>query len=92
MDYYHTSGILKDTFKNIINESLVEYMKKIRLPVLLLWGSQDKMVPVRIAKRMSKVFKNATLVISKDREHNFLYKEPHEFAKNVMDFLQKNEI
>ncbi len=92
MDYYHASGYLKETFKHVVNETLVDYMKKIRLPSFLLWGQNDNLVPVRIARRMSHVLYPTKLEIVKYQGHNFIYKDPELFAQHVLNFLTENDL
>lgn len=89
MDYYYTDGLLKETFIRITSEPLIKYMEKIRLPTLLLWGSQDKLVPVSIAKHMQQNIKNSELIIVKDHGHNFVYKEAEEYVKHAVNYLNK---
>ncbi|HCM37695.1 MAG: hypothetical protein UV61_C0002G0248 [Candidatus Gottesmanbacteria bacterium GW2011_GWB1_43_11] len=88
-DFYHAQGLMRETFKNVVKERLGEYMQKIRLPVLLIWGSQDRLAPIAIAKRMQKTLTRSKLTIIPDRGHNFLYKEPQLIVHHTEEFLQK---
>ena len=87
-DYYRANGILKSTFKNIIKEQLIEYMKKIRVPTLLLWGEKDKLVPLGIARQMQKLLVNSKLEIVPGKGHMFIYREPEVSVKCVIDYLK----
>jgi len=87
-DYYKTDGLLRATFKNIISEPLVEYMKKIRLPVLLVWGREDRIVPLRVAHKMQETIHGARLVEIEHATHNFCYKNPEKFAQPILEFLK----
>ena len=92
MDYYHTSGFLRTTFKNIVDESLVEYMRKIRLPTILIWGEKDKLVPLRIARRMKRTITGAEMVVMKTQGHMCVYKDPQVFVQLVGDFLNAQHL
>ncbi len=89
-DFYHTEGFIRETFKNIIKEDLVNYMRKIKLPTLLIWGEKDKTVPVKIAGRMQKVIINSKLIIVPEMNHMFICNEPEVFVKNVMESIKQN--
>ena len=87
-DYYKTDGHLRQTFKNIIAESLLDYMKKIRIPTLLVWGEQDRVVPVGIANKMQKTILHSKIVTIAGENHNFVYKHPEKFSQPVLEFLK----
>ena len=87
-DFYHSQGLMRETFKRIIAEQLVEYMKKIRVPTLLLWGEKDKLVPVAVAKKMQKVLYKSTIVIVKDHGHMFICRNPQMFVSQTNSFLR----
>lgn len=86
-DYFQTQGVLRDTFKNIIKEHLTDYMRKIRVPTLLLWAGKDRLVPPRIAQRMKKSIRNSRLVVIPDVGHMFPYQKPVEFSQEVVKFI-----
>lgn len=87
-DYYKTDGILRETFKNIIKEKLVDYMKKIRIPTLLVWGGADRIVPVSVAHEMQSTIRSSKIVTIAGEGHNFIYKQPKQFALPVLEFLK----
>jgi len=60
---------------------------KIQQPTLLLWGGEDKLVPVRFAYRFHKDLPNDTLVILKNAGHVPMEESPEESLKIVLDFL-----
>lgn len=88
-DYARVSGVMRETFKKIIKEQLVDYMHKIRIPTLLLWGGNDRLVPVTIARKMQMTIKNARLVIIPEKGHMFAYREPEVIVGEVTEFLKQ---
>lgn len=60
---------------------------KIKKRTLLLWGSDDKLVPLKIAKRFHKDLPNDTLVILKNAGHVPMEESPNESLKVFLDFL-----
>ncbi len=86
-DFYHTEGTMRETFKNIIKEPLVDYMRKIRIPVFLLWGEKDKVVPVSVAKSMQKTIVKSKLYVIPDSSHMFICKEFDMATKYINEFI-----
>jgi pimeloyl-ACP methyl ester carboxylesterase len=80
-DYSKTQGVMRETFKNIVNEDLEKPMQKIKCPTLLIWGKNDKIVPVRIAKKMQRYINSAQLEIISNTGHDVPYKNPNKFTK-----------
>ncbi|NCA93027.1 alpha/beta hydrolase, partial [bacterium] len=62
-DYRALPAIMKQTFKNIVNEDLLPLVKKITLPTLLIWGDKDKETPIYMAKLMHKNIIGSGLII-----------------------------
>ncbi|KKR02941.1 MAG: Hydrolase, alpha/beta domain protein [Microgenomates group bacterium GW2011_GWC1_39_12] len=86
-DFYRAEGAMRQTFKNIVGEPLIKYMKSIRVPTLLLWGEEDIIVPVRIANKMKETIPNAKLIILPHGKHSVIIDDPKNFVKEVCLFL-----
>jgi pimeloyl-ACP methyl ester carboxylesterase len=52
-DYRRANGVLRDVLVMSVNESYEEELRKIDVPVTLLWGEEDREVPVDVARRAS---------------------------------------
>ena len=75
--------------------SPVEQAAKIRAPLLLVYGGEDKYVPLehglRLRSAMQKAGLNPQWVVYPDEGHGFLLKESRiDFAKKMEDFLDAN--
>lgn len=86
-DISQLKGFMKQTFINVVEEDLEPYMEKISTPTLLIWGQDDGLVPVEIAKRMQKTIVGSTLITIPNAKHNVVYKQPDEFITAITDFL-----
>ena len=86
-DFYRAEGVMRETFKQIVREELVTSMKKVHVPMLLVWGAQDIIVPVSIAEKMNETIANSRLIILPGCGHNVSYKSPKEFVSSIYDFL-----
>lgn len=88
-DYSRASGIMRTTFQNIINEDLIKPMRKIKTPALLLWGSNDKIVPVKVAKQMSLFINNSKLILIPSSGHDVMITKAVDFSGQIIEFLKK---
>lgn len=87
-DYAKTSPQMRETFKRIVAESLAAYMPQITVPTLLLWGEDDRIVPVSIARKMKQVISSSKLVTIAGARHGVPWTRADEFAHQVETFLQ----
>ena len=85
-DYLNT-GILKDTYLNIIAEDLSVNARLVEIPTLLIWGEDDTATPLSIGMKLSKLIYGSILKVLPGTGH-FVYKEkPAEVAKLIQEFL-----
>ncbi|OGG11272.1 hypothetical protein A2Z00_02180 [Candidatus Gottesmanbacteria bacterium RBG_13_45_10] len=87
-EYYRAKGAMRETFKNVVREDLLPYMKSVRTPCLLAWGESDIITPVSIAYRMKEVIKNAQLRVVSGVDHGLPYKHPELFVTTIKPFLE----
>lgn len=88
-DLSKLDGNMRQTFINVVEEPLGEYMEKIKTKTLLIWGADDGLVSTSVARRMQKTIKNSHLHIIPKTRHNVPYKNPEEFV-NVFEIFLKN--
>jgi pimeloyl-ACP methyl ester carboxylesterase len=62
-------------------------LRKIRCPVLLLWGDADPIAPVGLGKHLVSLLPAAQLVIVKGGDHSFAALRPAEVAPHVAKHL-----
>lgn len=86
-DYYRATPPMRETFKNIVRESLVEYMRAVQVPTLLVWGGNDNITPVWIGKKMNDSIPRSKLIVIPDSDHGVSYKKPKDFLAAIYDFL-----
>ncbi len=87
-DYTRASGVMRETFKNIVSEKLHGYMKQIHIPSLLLWGERDILVPLWVARKMHNTLINSTVVVINNDGHNVIITNPKQIAQEVHRFIQ----
>ncbi len=73
---------------DILSDDVTEALAQITAPTLLLWGAQDKLVPVEVAEAVRQVLKNARLEVLSGAGHVPMWDQPEQFNRLVLDFLQ----
>lgn len=84
---YYKSGPLKQTFKNIIGEGLVNYYKEVKNPIMLVWGKEDKIVPAIDYEKNQKLFPKTKFITVANADHKLPYKNPEIFFSGIKDFI-----
>lgn len=90
-DYQNLSTNMRETFKNIINTDLKDYLKNINSNVLLIWGEKDKDTTIKEATIMNKNISNSELIIIEKAGH-FPYLERPQLINSILYEQLKEEI
>jgi len=81
------SGKMEKIFRNVVAYDQTKQLKKISVPVLLIWGENDKDVPLRIAKEIDRLIKNSELKIIENAGHNTFLDNPNLFYGYAQKFI-----
>lgn len=87
-DYKNATPTMRTVLVNVVNEDLTEYLKKIEVPTLLIWGSNDTAVPVEDAKYAESIMKDAGLIIYEGCSH-YAYLENIQKTINILNSFLK---
>ena len=80
---------MRETYLKIINEDLSDYLSRISLPTLIIWGKKDKLTPVKDAYLMKEKIIGASLEIIPDIGHNPHREAPEILKDKVLNFLKQ---
>lgn len=72
-----------------INEITANY-KNIRVPTLILWGRQDKIVPLHVGEKLNHAIQNSQFVIIEQCGHMPHEEKPEETLSIISRFLEAN--
>ena len=86
-DYERTSGVMRKTFLNVINEDLSDNLEQINCPTLIIWGTDDTYVPVEDAYLMREKVKGSKLRIVKGGRHGIHRTHAKILAGWINEFL-----
>lgn len=76
MDYYLARGVMRDTFRLVIDEDLADDMRAVRVPVKLVWGAEDRATPIADGVRMAKLIPGAELEVVGGAGHGLPHERP----------------
>lgn len=88
-DYQSLPSNMHKTFKNIINENLIYYLKNIESEVLLLWGKLDKDTPLKDGYKMNNLIKNSALIIFPKGNHFSYLQYPYLTNQIISEFIKE---
>ena len=81
------SAILIEDYRGL-KDGLLESMKVISVPCLLLWGENDTIVPSSVAQKMKEVISGARLEIVTGADHGLPFRNPKVFAEHLTAFVR----
>lgn len=88
MSRHNAKMVFLSTILSFKNTPLTaEKISMITIPTLLVWGSNDTMIPVENSKEFAMALKKCKLVVMKNCGHRPYMEYPAKFAKIVLEFL-----
>jgi len=72
----------------MFNPRLPHFLPRVTAPTLLLWGREDRIVPVICGEQYCRLLPNATLRVLERCGHMPPVEQPDRFAELVLDFLR----
>lgn len=86
-DYRNASPVMKETLVKLINEDVREYLPKVKVPTLLIWGEKDTATPIVDGEIMEKLIPDAGLVRIENCSHYVFLERPAYINKIIYTFL-----
>ena len=71
------------------NPNLPEYLKLVRVPALIIWGRQDRVVPLNCGEIYRQVLQGSILHVMDECGHSPQAEKQEEFLEVTLDFLSK---
>ncbi|MFA6082011.1 MAG: alpha/beta hydrolase [Patescibacteria group bacterium] len=84
---YRQAQELKDIFISTINFDLAPYMEKLNQTVLLVWGEDDHVVPVKIAQSMQQIIPHSDIKIIPKGSHTAHLENPRLFCGLIRKYI-----
>ena len=70
-------------------EALIEQYKTIKVPVLIIWGKEDEVVPLEVGEKFKRDIPNSKLVILPRCGHIPPEEDPQATRQAILDFLER---
>lgn len=86
-DYTKTSGVMRETFKNVIAEDTAPLLGTIKNPIEIFWGRNDGYVPVSDSELMKRAMPQAHVTIFEDGRHGIHVTHAQQIAIPLAKFL-----
>jgi pimeloyl-ACP methyl ester carboxylesterase len=86
---YANAGPLRPTLVRVISEDLAPSLPLIQSPTLLVWGAQDRAVPLAAAQVMARLIPDAQLVVFENAGHFAYLDQFDRFRLLVGRFLRR---
>jgi pimeloyl-ACP methyl ester carboxylesterase len=87
---YWTCGVrrLLKTFRYALEDRIEEKLPRVRIPTLVVRGSEDPIVPQRWAEEATRLLPDGRLVVIPGMPHTLVYDAPRQLARVVLPFLE----
>ncbi len=88
-DYRTAEGVMRAILVEVVNESYAEELGRVRSPVVLLWGSEDREVPVEVARAAAEALQGSSvkLEVLEGVGHHVPVEAPQELRRVVESVL-----
>jgi len=90
-DFNNTSGIMRQTFIQVINQDLLNYAERVDVSTLLFWGDQDEETPLWMGETLEKTIPDAGLVVLEGTGHYSYIQKNVKTAQVINFFLKQNQ-
>lgn len=71
-DYKNASPMMRDILVKVVGEDLSEYAKKIKVPVILIWGEYDEAVPLEEGRVLEKLLSDGAMIVLPGTHYAYL--------------------
>ncbi len=68
-------------------ERIEDALRNVQIPILLIWGSRDRIVPLERGRELASSLRSATLKVVDGAGHPVYLEKPDEFLSLVSDFV-----
>lgn len=90
-DYKKASTIMRGVLVNSINIDIIEDIKKIKTPTLLIWGTLDTAVPLKRAYELESLIKDSGVVVYEGATHYAYLERLNEVVCVLYNFFNIKE-
>ena len=82
-DYRAASGVMRDILVKVINETYEDELTRLACPVRMVWGSNDREVPLEVARRAARLLDDIGIDVEVDVVEHGGHHVPREAPERV---------
>ena len=87
-DYLAATGVMREIFVKVVNESYENELAEIRCPTAFLWGRRDTAAPIDQAKRAQRIV-DGSILEERDCGHDVHLEHPELFVETIDRFAHQ---
>jgi len=89
-DFQQVSGVMRQTFINVVNQDLLDHASRVTVPTVLIWGDKDEDTPLWQGQKLEATIPDCGLVIYEGAGH-YAYLEYPDKTARIMDALFQHD-
>jgi len=86
-DYAKAKGVMRETMQKVIEEDLLSQLDGVNHETLIIWGSKDKMVPLKYGRIFNNKIKESRLEVIKGVGHSPHLECPEKLSRLMSNFF-----
>ncbi len=90
-DYQALPTVMQQTFKNIVNEDLIDYLSNIETETLIIWGKKDQDTPLKDAIKINNLITDSALIVFPEASHYSYLQYPILTNKIIYEFIKDKD-
>lgn len=87
-DYFQAQENMKQTMSLILKDDLTRELSNLKAPTLIIWGSDDKITPITMGKKMHAKINGSQLKIITGAKHAPFSTHTEEVIEKIKDFIK----
>ena len=87
-DYKNASEIMRGVLVKSINLDMINDIRKIKCPTLLIWGTLDTAVPVSRAYELNNLIDSSKVIVYEGATHYAYLEKLDDVIENINDFIR----
>ena len=87
-DYLAATGVMREIFVKVVNESYETELAEVRCPTAFAWGRSDTAAPIEDARRAHKIV-NGSILQERDCGHDIHLEHPELFVEMIDRFVRR---
>ena len=86
-DYGESTGVKREIFKKVTSQDVSQFLSRIMVETLVVWGARDRHVPLSFGKRIVQEIPKARLEIVGGGKHGLHIQNPGNLWQIVKNFI-----